>query len=160
MEHYKFEVPSLFKGLNADDVGAEFKRIKEKHRTINKSLIVEESKNEDSYLHEYFEWDNEKAADKWREEQARLLIKNIKVTVVNETIECSVRAFVHTVTTDCPTRSYVPIQEVINDETAYKDLVSQIERDYGNFKSKYAIIEELHEGFSAMDEAIKKIKQQ
>lgn len=60
----------------------ELKQIADEYGEITPALIVEASKKKKSSLHGYFEWDNEKAADNWRFQQARYMINCIQVKVI------------------------------------------------------------------------------
>jgi len=60
----------------------ELKDIEDVHGKINPELIVESSKNKKSVLHSFFEWDNEKAAEKWRLRQATILLGRIEVKIL------------------------------------------------------------------------------
>lgn len=47
--------------------------------------VITEAQKLDSPLHGRFEWDDEKASHSWRLEQARRLIRSVKVVVTTET---------------------------------------------------------------------------
>ena len=46
--------------------------------------VVRDARKEDSPFHAGFEWDNRTAANEWRLEQARLIIRSIRVVIVDE----------------------------------------------------------------------------
>ena len=46
---------------------------------LTAEAIVEQAKKKKSELHEFFEWDDTKAAEQWRIQQARILINEVKV---------------------------------------------------------------------------------
>jgi hypothetical protein len=55
--------------------------------------VIELARDEDSILHKHFTWDDTKAADAYRKQQARALIQRCKIRLVeNEPVE--IRAFV------------------------------------------------------------------
>lgn len=144
MRKFEFVTPGKYKGLSADDAAAELERIRIKNGELNPKAIVEESRDEKSVLHNYFCWDDAKAAEGYRREQARQLMKNIRVIVTNETITTPIRAFVYVHTEEKPgTRSYYPIHEIVDDEAAYNDLLEQARADMESFVSKYAQLKEL-----------------
>lgn len=58
----------------------ELERIRAKHRgVVRPADVVEESRPEDADLHPVFTWDDYAAAEKWREDEARRLIRNVCV---------------------------------------------------------------------------------
>ena len=156
MSNYKFRNPGLWKGVSADDAAAELNRIREKRGTLKPEFVVEESKDKNAVLHNCFTWDNKKAAELWRKQQASDLIRNIVCIVVNENVETEIRAFVNVVTGTLPDRSYTPVTEAILDDTAYKDLLAQAKAEMESFINKYSQIEELNGVKAAMLKALDK----
>ena len=151
---YEFTVERLYKDITAEQAATELQRIKEKYGTLEPSDVVAESEDEDSVLHGIFCWDDTEAAKKWRAEQARQLIKSIKIVVVNKKVEAVTRAFVNVRSTDFPQRTYIPIQEAVLDDTAYNDLLKQSKDDMQSFVDKYAQVEELNNVKAEMLKAI------
>ena len=156
MSNYKFRNPGLWKGVSADDAAAELNRIREKRGSLKPEFVVEESKDKNAVLHNCFTWDNKKAAELWRKQQASDLIRNIVCIVVNENVETEIRAFVNVITGTLPDRSYTPVTEAILDDTAYKDLLAQAKAEMESFINKYSQIEELNGVKAAMLKALDK----
>ena len=61
----------------------ELRIIHEVNGELSPEQVVESSKNKKSILHSYFEWDNEKAASKWRIRQAIQLLSHIEVKIIS-----------------------------------------------------------------------------
>ena len=62
---------------------AEIERIRAMHGgVLHAEDVLEEAKNPASPLHPMFEWDNNVAAHQWRLEQARSLIREVRVEIV------------------------------------------------------------------------------
>ena len=57
----------------------------EKAGRLTPSMVVAEAENPECPIHDYFEWDDAKAGHAYRIEQARILIRRIKIEV--ETID-------------------------------------------------------------------------
>lgn len=55
--------------------------------------VVESAKNKSSVLHKYFQWDDAKAAHKYRISQASLLLRHIEVKVVKDGKPFFIKAF-------------------------------------------------------------------
>lgn len=94
MKKYQWQMPGLVKGIDPDLAGQELERIRNKYGNEKFQIaIVKESKKEDAILHNYFEWDNKKAGEQWRLQQARKLINNIEVIVISNGEEIAVSAY-------------------------------------------------------------------
>lgn len=81
------------KGINVTKVGAELKRITEEYGALTPTNVVNEARSRSSILHDFFEWNNDDAADQYRLQQARNLINNISVTVIQHGQAKSIGAF-------------------------------------------------------------------
>jgi hypothetical protein len=62
---------------------------------LSPERVVQEARSGDSPLHEFFEWDDEKAAHAHRIQQARSLIRSVRVEFVTENIVLQVPKYVH-----------------------------------------------------------------
>jgi len=51
---------------------------------LTPDAVVEDARHKKSPLHEFFDWDDSEAAHKWRIEQARSLIRSVRVEIVTE----------------------------------------------------------------------------
>lgn len=141
---YKFKVDT-YKGLSAEDAYKELMSIrKNNNNQLTPEAVVEASKDESSLLHKVFEWDNEIAAEKWRLEQARTLIRNITVTVTTEKCEVQYRAIVNIVKPETKERVYQPLQEVISDKSAYNALLQQAKDEAQDYIDRYSQLSELN----------------
>ena len=154
---YSFKVPSLFKGLDPTDAANELERIRGIYGDLKPEYVVTESEDSNSLLHNYFEWDDTVAANKFRKEQAKLLIRSITVEVVTQNINCNVRAFVNVVESGKDYRNYVPIDLVLKDTDAYNDLLAQAKDEMGDFVRKYNDIVELDDVRIAMQRTLSKL---
>ena len=141
---YSFIVPRLWGNLSAEDAGKELERIREQYGELKPELVVKEAANPNSVLHHCFQWDDSVAAAAYRNEQARNLIKNIRVEIKTTNISCKVRAFVNVREEKEKPRNYVPIQSAILNEVAYNDLLQQAKEDMQSFITTYSQIEELN----------------
>ena len=82
-KEYKWGIGGAWKGINPEIAANELQRINDVYGRLTAELVVGESKKANSPLHGYFEWDNDKAAEKWRFQQARVLINNIEVITIS-----------------------------------------------------------------------------
>ena len=142
---YEFIVPGLYKGkVTADDAAAELERIRGKYGVLRPGAVVDESRDPASVLYKVFLWDDVAAAECYRMEQARKLIDSIQVVVVQNKLECRVRAFVNVRNSENEKRAYTPMSVVIHDKDMYNDLLQQAKNEMRTFVNKYSQLEELN----------------
>ena len=143
---------------DANIAGAVMEKLAEEGRLTPRNL-VDESRDKDAPLHQEFEWDDSVAAENYREEQARGMIRFLEV-VHEETKkeEPAVRAFVRAVPE--AKHEYEPFGIVISDERKYSYLLEQATRELMAFSRKYAMLKELEPVMQAIqmvkDKAIAK----
>ena len=134
---YQFKLPGLYP-VSAQKAGEELHRIYTDKGQLKPADIVDESRPESAPLHPCFEWDDEVAAEKYREVQAGNLIRSITVvheTPTHEPVE--VRAFVK------PLESYTPIEVVVNSEEQMTALLESALAELKAFEKKYATLSKL-----------------
>jgi hypothetical protein len=100
MSKYRFsdepEVRAFKNGANADpqEIGEALKEIADANNGLLKpSYVVKAAADKDSRLHQYFEWDDVKAAHSYRVSQARAIIRSVIITRDDEDTP-PIRAFV------------------------------------------------------------------
>ena len=81
--------------LSAQEVGEILEDIEKRYGVLKADYIVTEAADEDHPLHDYFEWNDQKAAHNWRLEQSRKLFQAIMLVAVDEKPVPPVRAFVN-----------------------------------------------------------------
>jgi len=122
---------------------------------IDLDKLVKDSKLKDAPLHNDFEWNNSKAAHKFRLEQARKIVRSIEI-IRDETPNIQTRAFELAIrrseTPDHPTRRvYMSIEDVMQDPVARDELLARAIRDAVSFRKRYSALSELAQVFSALD---------
>ena len=60
---------------------AEIKALEDRRGRLTPEQVVEAARDENSALHDCFEWDDSTAAEKYRIEQARDLLKRVKIEI-------------------------------------------------------------------------------
>jgi hypothetical protein len=84
MEGFSWRMKGLAKRVDPSAAGQELQRIQNVYGSITPEILVGEAKKRKSPLHNIFEWDDTKAAANYRLQQARILLNNIRVTVVTD----------------------------------------------------------------------------
>lgn len=118
--------------------------------TFTCKQIVEKAKDRNTELHKCFEWDNEIAADKYRLQQAGLIIRNLVITRVEEGKEqkTPLRMFV---STGERTGAYKPVKSVVRIQSEYENLLERAYSELRAFKNKYSMLKELDEILALID---------
>lgn len=144
---YQWKVPGIMP-VDAQTAGNELQRIYERDGVIEPETVVLESESPSAPLHSCFEWDNEKAAHKYRITQAQGIIRAI--VSVNETEKSQeTRAFVSV------EREYHPFSVVIRNPEKRDILLQNALNELHCFEKKYNSLRELSGVFSAIKEVIK-----
>lgn len=79
MTAYRFTTDDASFPVDAQTAGEELDRIRVSYGTLQPAAVVDESRPEDAPLHPCFEWDDETAAEKYREHQATTIIRSVRV---------------------------------------------------------------------------------
>ena len=140
--------------VSAEDAGQICEMLAKQHRLTGRDL-VEESRPEDAPLHRYFEWNDSKAAELYRERQGRDLIAHIVILPEEKSDKPYkevqfVRAFYNVDSTP----EYHPIQQVLTTEDLHQKLLEAARRDMIIFKEKYKTLVEIQSVISAIDEKL------
>lgn len=142
---YQFKIPEMFP-VDAQTAGEELHRIYEDRGCLEPKDVVDESRPEEAPLHSCFEWNDETAAEKYREVQAGQIIRSVVVVREEEQQPpVEVRAFVNV------QKTYRPIEVVVNSEEQMLELFNSalselkaFERKYANLKQFSALFDEIH----------------
>lgn len=127
--------------------------IKDNDGVLIPATLVRAARPKRSPIHDCFEWDDKKAAGKYRETQASYLIRSVEIIqVVNEDTEpIIIRAFVSI--GDDGDRYYTTIQSAMEDPETYEELLERARFDYKVLAQKYKDLIE----FRKINTAISKI---
>jgi hypothetical protein len=119
---------------------------------IQPKAVVDAARSKKNPLHQHFEWDNLVAAEAFRLEQARELIRSVRI--VDTSVKSgSVRAFL-SLNTESGV-NYHAVKDVQNSSTLRAALLLQAEKDLDAWEKRY---KELQEICSVVAEARQMIK--
>lgn len=139
---------------DANVAGKVFEDLSNTVGLTNKNL-VDASRDENSPLHNEFEWNDTIAGEKWRREQARSMIANLKIVVNEVENKEPIRAFVKLVKgSDKLETPYEPMQVVIKTKDMRETLIERALEELEAFETKYKHLTELREVW----ESIEKVK--
>lgn len=143
---YQWKVPGIMP-VDAQTAGNELQRIYERDGVIEPETVVLESQTPSAPLHSCFEWDDEKAAHKYRITQAQNIIRAI--VVVDEAKQPETRAFVNV------QREYHPVSVVVRNPEKREILLQNALNELRWFERKYNTLQELSNVFAAIKEVTK-----
>lgn len=146
-EKVKWKTPGLF---NADPV-----KVHEELQTLEErtpDAIVELARNENSVLHDLFDWDDKIAADKWRKQQARIISCNLIVEKHDDKRDKPIELRLYHMSEK--RGSYEEINFFASNADEYEKLLASAKRDLESFKTKYRTLKELK---SLLEEAIEEL---
>jgi hypothetical protein len=134
--------------MKNEEIKNELKRLMEENGgVLLPQSVVDAARDDESPLHDQFEWDNSKAAEAHRLHQARMLIRC--TVVFEERTQTNIKAFV-SLSTDRTTGGYRETVAVMRHkdmrEIALQDALDELER----VQTKYGHIKELASVFKAV----------
>ena len=134
----------------------EILEVKEKNG-LTAEAIIEQAKKKNNPLHDFFDWDDTKAAHKWRLQQARVLINEVKVVVENkeyyafENVSIEIEADSEEGTTK---KEYFTRSEILNDKEKRAQIVNRAYNYLLYWKEQYQTYTE----FEPIVKSIEKVK--
>ena len=150
----------------------ELQLVEREYGNLSPANVVEWGRaNTKSQIHKSIEWDDSKAGDLYRLEQARGIIRvSVRIIEVkHDPIKIGVR-MVENKPTPCPVRShfplersadgntvYHPIEDIMADEGKRKMLLATAMGELAGFKRKYMVLSELSQVFQAIDKMLEKM---
>jgi len=156
---YAWKEDSRF-SVSPDIAGAELERIREEcgGGDLRASDVVNESREEDAPLHPCFTWDDAEAAEHWRENEARSLIRSIRVLAAPEEEPSKpVIAYVHKPNAERQ-QCYRPSREMATDEDLRDAVLEQAMAMLESFRKRFEHLGELKEVFAAIDSTAKRTR--
>lgn len=158
----------------AEQAHAAFETIRKRDGKLTAPAVVDEARPEESVLHEDFEWRDEIAAEKYRQQQARQMIGAVRI--VWEEKSPPVRAYVNVrlveqdalnaadamhpaeepAAKEPPARCYMPLEEVLEQPQLRTQMLEDARRDAQNYKQKYSTLASLASIMQAIDQTFER----
>lgn len=148
---YQWRDGSRFKSA-PQGTGEFLEKVAKKHEgVLTAGVVVDAARSNKSIIHGEFEWDNEVAAEDYRKEQARLLLRSlVTVQTVGKT-EQAVRTYF--VVHEGESRAYVPTLRILSDTEMRGELLSEALSALKSLQRKYAMLTELTPVWAALQQA-------
>lgn len=140
MEYAWKQAPSLFHKVDPQKVGEEI------GNAPTPESVLEKAKDPNTELHGCFEWDDTKAANKYRLIQARQIIQFLVIKGTEKT-DTPQRAFEITRETSV----YAPVQLIVRNEDEYSALLAKAKAQLKQFADRYRRLSELEAVIEEID---------
>lgn len=129
----------------------------ENNNRLTPRMVVDDARPIDAALHKCFEWDDLKAAELFREDQARAVIRSVRVvtpTTAGETK--AIRAYVNLAEQIGEDRqhAYISLATVLADDVLRAQMIVQARAELIAFKNRYSEFAELA---AVADDALEQI---
>jgi len=135
-------------------IGEELERLTAANQgQLTPELVLKAATSKKHRLHQFFEWDDSKAANAFRLQQARMLIR--AVAIEGEEEAEPVPAFLSV--SDKGGRSYRSHEEIMESPRLQKLILEAAKRDLVNYRQRYRRLAELFE--PALSEAINRLSE-
>lgn len=150
---YQWKMKSLYK-VSAQTTGEKIEEIIQQYGAVTKENFLEASRPAESETHNLFEWDDTKAAEKYRLHQSNMIINSltVQVNVENRATPITTRAFVNVQKEDGRQKA-----EFLRIDTAFSDMecktivLANAIQELREFQKKYETYSELSQVFEAID---------
>lgn len=107
---------------------------------ITPDAVLEDARNEDSPLHKYFEWDDTVAANAYRKDQARELIRSVRLVLTENKFQISSIAYVRNPDAEADEQGYTSVVELRSDkEKARRALTAELQRAENALQRAYDV---------------------
>jgi hypothetical protein len=155
----KPDIPKLEK--NYQRYRGELEKLETKYNGyLNPHDIVREASNESSPIHDWFDWDDKEASEKWRLHQARLLINSVKIRVVFPEGTREYRKYLNVKISrhdDKSERAYVNTKVVLSQDNYKQQVLKRAIREAEYWQRQYEEYQELEDIFKGITRTKKKL---
>lgn len=148
------------RGMDATYVGSHCEKLRESNGgSVTPRVVVDDAESDQSPLHTLFEWDNVKAADEFRLEQARNLLRSLTV-IIPERPSHPVRAFVN-IRQESPSgeteSAYTSIEVALRNPAMRNQLLADATNELAAWRQRYRELEEFSRLFAEIDNQLRLI---
>lgn len=119
---------------------------------VQPAAVVEAARDPESPLHDYFEWDDTAAAERYRLVQARHLLARIRV-VVTETQPLMVNVRLSTADGG-QRRGYVTMQRAAADPSLYEQIATEARAGIASYRNRLSAFEQARAAVAQLDVAL------
>jgi hypothetical protein len=142
---------------DANTVGAHIEMLREKFKgELTPEDILADARNDNSPLHSFFEWDDTAAAEQYRLQQARGLIRSVVAIYVRpDKPAVRQKAYVHIAQGE--TSHYREVSQAMSVKSTRDIVLKTAWREFSAWRNRYRDLQEFSELFEAADEVGQKL---
>ena len=126
---------------------------------VTPRAVLDIAKTKSNPMHSYFEWDDTEAAEKYRIDQAKYLIRNLTVTLVREEKDTTTRKYVSLGIgiSDGKESTYKTVENVLDDPSLRDQAIRKVWNQLLSIKQRYESFVEFSEVWTAIESAQEKV---
>ncbi|WP_028753679.1 hypothetical protein [Rhizobium leucaenae] len=143
---------------NAKAVGEHLDLLRQKlHGELTPKDVLDDARHDNSPLHSFFEWDDSEAAEQYRLQQARGLIRSV-VAIYTQPDKPAIRTkmFVHI--PEPGAQHYREASHAMSQTATRKAVLQTAWRELQAWRKRYSDLKEFSDLFQVIDDAAKDIK--
>ncbi len=153
----------VLNSTQAEVVGGELQAIEQRYGAIKPDLVVSEARPKGSPLHPFFTWDNGKAADQWRLEEARQIVRSVRI--IHDDIPAAeqpvIRAFVSVKASDRDRfdgTGYISTTRAMKVAFYHDQVLASAKNELEQWRRRYSDLKEFGTLYVAIDEVLDGVK--
>lgn len=145
-----------------DITAAAFEALLAKHGgRIGPAVLLEDARDPTSPFHDYFEWDDDEAAERYRLAQASQLIRRWKGSIVRVDADTKTVRFEPVRRVQSPSSqrakagaSYELVESIMADPAKRDDMIRTVLRELQAYRKRYSELVALSDVWRAIDDAV------
>jgi hypothetical protein len=115
------------------EIDAEISRIYNENKGITPDLVIKAASDPNNVLHHLFEWDDTKASNSYRVDQARHIITSVRINIVTESRTISAVSYVRDPRLPSDQQGYISVAKLKTDKDLAKDSIKyEFQRAYAH----------------------------
>lgn len=128
--------------VDPNQAGEFLENLSDRYGSFLKTVhVVDAARPEDSPIHHGFEWDDSRAAEGFRQVQAREMLRNIRVLVGTEEVEPH-RVFLNVIQ-EGEGQGYATTAKILSDEDLHEQVIQTAKAQLEGWAKRYKEIKEL-----------------
>lgn len=132
---YKWKIP-IYK-VPAQEAGEHIESLIDKNGEVTPKMLVDDARPEGALLHPCFEWNDQKAAEQYRRDQAKNMISNLVTVSIKEESPCpQTPAFVN-IKERNESAAYIYTTVALSNEKTKEQVLKNAKMELDMFRRKY-----------------------
>lgn len=141
--------------IDAQQAGEALAKIEKDHNgRIEPEFVVDAAKDEKHALHGHFQWDDALAAVEYRRDQAREIIRSLRIDISRSNVEPPrpIRAYVNVTVEDAP--HYASVTTAMGSKELRQQVIARAWAELEAWRCRHAELVELGRIFSMIDQGL------